>query len=266
MAGLAIIAGSGGLPPRLSALYPGALCISFAGVPHDLGKTLEHRFETLGSLFEDMHARGVTEVVLAGAMARPPLDPSKLDPLMLSLAPRIMAVLQGGDDALLSLVISIFEEQGLTVRGAHELDPDLTTPAGLLSGKPLTDQQSADAVKAAKTLHMLSPLDVAQGAVFEQGLCLGIETLQGTDALLGFVAATPAHLRRKTGGTFVKAPKTGQDLRVDMPTIGPATITAAHDAGLTAVVIAANKVMILERDETLGRAKTLGVSLIAQDL
>ncbi|MDO6646773.1 LpxI family protein, partial [Acinetobacter guillouiae] len=81
-------------------------------------------------------------------------------------------------------------------------------------------------------LLALSPLDVGQGAVVAGGLVLGIETLQGTDALLRFVGDTPAPLRRCQGGVLVKAPKRGQDLRVDMPAIGPDTVRNAAAAGL----------------------------------
>lgn len=266
MGRLAILAGSGALPARLAALYPQATCIGFAGVPHDLGpRAAEHAFEQIGALFDDLKARGVSEVVMAGAMSRPPLDPTAFDAVMTGLVPRLMVAMQGGDDALLRVVIDIFEEQGFAVRGAHELAPDLTAAPGVLAGAPLSDAQMADALHGADILHALGPLDIGQGAVVEAGLCLGIETLQGTDALLGFVAQTSAALR-KTGGVFVKAPKAGQDLRVDMPAIGPATVRAAHAADLSAIVIAAGVVLVLERAETLALAETLGMTLIAQEI
>lgn len=263
---LAILAGGGALPLRLAEVDPQALCISFAGVPHELGaRAQEHSFEKMGALFDALEEQGVTDVVMAGGMSRPPLDPAQFDEVMLGLAPRLVAAMQGGDDALLRLVISIFEEQGFAVRGAHEIDAGLTAQAGALAGGPLSEAQQADASRAADILGALGPLDVGQGAVVEAGLCLGIETLQGTDALLGFVGATPAHLR-KGGGVFVKAPKRGQDLRVDMPAIGPDTVTAVAEAGLEAIVIAAGAVLVLERDALLRLADHLGVSIIAQEV
>lgn len=266
MGRLAILSGSGDLPQRLCDVHRDAIAISFAGVSHALHSTpQEHAFEKMGTLFEALKAQGVSEVVMAGAMSRPPLDPSAFDPVMTALAPRLIAAMQGGDDALLRLVIAIFEEQGFTVRGAHELDPSLTAKAGLLCGDALNDMQSGDAGQGRAILDTLSPLDVAQGVVVEQGLCLGIETLQGTDALLGFVAATPKHLR-KGGGVFVKLPKTGQDLRVDMPTIGPNTIKAMQTADLSTLVIAAGAVLILNMDDTISSAQTAGITLIAQEM
>lgn len=266
MGRLAILSGSGDLPRRLADLHPDALVVSFIGVSHGLTcPTQAHSFEKMGALFEALKSQNVSDVVMAGAMSRPPLDPAGFDDVMLSLAPRLIAAMQGGDDALLSLVITIFEEQGFTVCGAHEVDPSLTVSAGLLTGNALEGPRARDAESAFDILHALGPLDVGQGAVVENGLCLGIETLQGTDALLDFVAHTSKHLR-KTGGVFVKTPKRGQDLRVDMPTIGPDTITAMKRADLSVLVIAAGAVIVLSKDETLRLARDAGISIIAQDM
>ena len=266
MGRLAILAGAGGLPVRLATLRPDAFQISFSGVAHDLTDApQEFSFEKMGALFDALKEQGVSEVVMAGAMPRPPLDPNAFDDVMVQLAPRLIAAMQGGDDALLGLVIEIFEEQGFAVRGAHEIDSSLTASVGVLAGAPLTEQTQSDADRAIDILNALGPLDVGQGVVVENGLCLGIETLQGTDALLGFVASTAKHIR-KNGGVFVKAPKRGQDLRIDMPTIGPETVRAVASSGLSAILLSAGNVIVLEQDETIRLAEASGISLIAQDI
>lgn len=266
MSRLAILAGSGALPQRLNDARTDAVLISFAGVPHALGpETQEHSFEKMGALFDALKAQGVREVVMAGAMSRPPLDPNAFDDVMTALAPRLIVAMQGGDDALLRLVIAIFEEQGFTVRGAHEIDPSLTANAGTLVGTDLSGTHEKDAKRGFEILNALSPHDVGQGVVVENGLCLGIETLQGTDALLDFVARTPKHLR-KLGGVFIKAPKREQDLRVDMPTIGPDTVKAVSAAGLSCIVIEAGSVIVLSKDDVITAANSAGISLIALDI
>ena len=68
------------------------------------------------------------------------------------------------------------------------------------------------------------------------------------------------------GGVFVKAPKRGQDLRVDMPTIGPDTLTAMKAAKLSTLVIASGAVLLLERDETMRFAKAANITIFAQDI
>lgn len=262
---LAILAGGGALPVALAAAAPQALCISFAGVAHQLGdRPHEHRFERLGSLFEDLRANGVTQVTFGGSMSRPPLDPTQFDSTMMALAPRLLAGMQGGDDALLRLVIQIFEEQGFSVLGAHDVAPDLTVPEGLLCGPEPSEQALKDADRAADILNALAPVDVGQGCVVAGGICVGIETVQGTDALLNFVAQTPQALLRGQKPVFVKSPKRGQDLRVDMPAIGPDTIRNAAKAGVCGIVLQAAQVLLLDRDTTLQTATDGGLFIMGR--
>ena len=80
------------------------------------------------------------------------------------------------------------------------------------------------------------------------------------------MAATPPEFRRTHPGVLVKAAKVGQDLRIDMPTIGPRTIDAVARAGLAGLVIEAGKVMILDRETTLQAARDKGLFLVASEL
>lgn len=258
MGRLAIISAKGQLPVELARAVPDALVVTLKGVAHDqTGPVHEHQLEKLGLMFDGLKAEGVSEVVFAGAMARPKLDPAAFDPFMQATAPRLMAAFGQGDDALLRLVISLFEENGLQVRGAHEM-LEITARTGLIAGPAPDEMALKDAARGAEILAITARLDIGQGAVVAGGLCLGIETLQGTDAMLDFVAQTPEHLRRAKG-VFVKAPKAGQDLRVDMPAIGPDTVRHVAQAGLAGVALAAGRVLVLDRAVTLKLAEDLGV-------
>jgi len=258
MGRLAIISAKGLLPVELARAVPDALIVTLKGVAHDQsGPVHEHQFEKLGALFVDLKSEGVSEVVFAGAMSRPNLDLSAFDEFMQATAPRLMTAFGAGDDALLRLVISLFEENGLAVRGAHEI-LEITAKTGLIAGPAPDEVSLKDAARGADILSVMSSLDVGQGVVVADGLCLGIETLQGTDAMLSFVSDTPNHLRRAKG-VFVKAPKAGQDLRVDMPAIGPDTIRNVAQAGLAGVALAAGRVLVLDRAVTVKLAEDLGV-------
>ena len=250
----------------LSAAYPDARCYVFEGMSHDLGsKAISQSFNTLGRLFDDLKQNGIRRVVMAGAMSRPILDSSQFDPFMIALAPQLMQAFQEGDDGLLRFVVSMFEDHGIRVVGAHELLSELTIGAGLLVGE-LPDNVQGNIKKADQALRQFSALDVGQGVVVENGLILGIETLQGTDAMLSFVGQTADHLRHKTRGIFVKRPKLGQELRVDMPTIGPNTVRSVADAGLSGIVISPNAVTLLEREHTLSAARSLNIFILAQEM
>lgn len=263
---LAILAGDGRLPVQLHQAAPDALCVVFEGMAHQLTtKNIQVcQFEKLHSLFKLLKDHEISQVVMAGAMSRPQLDPAKFDTFMENIAPDFIKVLQKGDDTVLRYVITLFEDQGFEVVAPQDIALELTLPAGAAAGA-LPDAQLADVAYADQILHHMSRLDIGQGVVVEGGHVLGIETLQGTEALLDFVATTSSSLRSSQGGVLVKRPKVDQDMRVDVPTIGPQTIRQVAKAGLSGIVISPDNVLVLDRDTTLSLAKSLGVFILAQD-
>jgi DUF1009 family protein len=235
----AIIAGAGALPGLLADAGP-ALIVRLAGQPGGTGDAdITARLEGLGRLFADLRAADVCELCLAGAMRRTNFDRDRLDAETAALLPELTAAMAQGDDALLRRVVAIFESEGFTVRGAHEVRPDLVMGEGTLAGPA---RPEGDAMRARAVLAALGPLDVGQAAVAGGGQILGIETLQGTDAMLAFVADSAPG----SGGVLVKRAKPGQDLRVDMPAIGPGTIAACARAGLSGIEVQADHVLLLD--------------------
>ena len=262
---LAIIAGRGDLPLLLFQHAKESVFVSIEGEiiqPPSEATTVIARYEKLGTLFGDLKSHGVESVVFAGALDRPVLDPTKFDATMEKLAPGILAAINSGDDALLRHILSIFENEGFDVVGPADVAPLLTAEAGQLAGPVPDEMQLADSARGRDILDALGPMDVGQGVVVAEGQCLGIETLQGTDAMLRFVAQTRSE---NSTGVFVKRPKPQQELRVDMPAIGPETIDAAIAAGLSGIEIAAGKVLILHREEVAKKANVAGVSLWATE-
>lgn len=269
MAGrLAIIACGGALPVILQNANPSAMVITLEGVDSALvARSHPHRLEEIGVLFTSMKVEKVTDVIFAGALTRPKLNPMLFDGEMQAIAPRLMKAMGLGDDGLLRTVIEIFEEQGFNVLGVSDLMPQLVAGPDLSLGAQPSDQDEADINRAVDILRAISPLDIGQGCAVAGGQCLGIETVQGTDALLGFVGQTPERYRTgRRGGVYVKAAKTGQDLRMDMPAIGPQTVKAVAEAGLSGMVVEADRVLILDRFGTLQAAKEAKIFLQARAL
>jgi len=182
----------------------------------------------------------------------------------------VKEVITRGDDQVLRGAVMLIEERGHRVVGAHELAPDLVASRSL-SGtlQPSDDDRQAIAV-GLDLLASLSAFDIGQGAVIARNHVLAIEGPEGTDRMLRRVG----HLRqswlglrrRKEGGVLIKAAKLGQDLRVDMPTIGPRTVAEAAKSGLSGIAIGAGSTFVLEQDETLRIADRLGVFVVAVDL
>jgi DUF1009 family protein len=233
--------------------------------PEGLTVDLRFRVERLVPFLRALERDGVGQVIFAGAVTRPRLDPALLDEGTASLLPRLMAAMAQGDDATLRVVIELFEESGFRVAGVEDLAPALLPGAGVLAGS-VTPRDEADAARAAAIVAALGAVDVGQGAVVAQGLCLGVEALPGTDALLaqvaGIGALRPDPARGK--GVFYKAAKPGQDRRIDLPTLGPETMRKVAAAGLGGVAFQAGSVICLDLDEMVQLAGRLGLFLWAR--
>lgn len=261
MSTTALIAGTGALPGLLLRARPDLVLCELEGFPVEGGDRVPLRFrvERLVPFLNDLRARGVREVCFAGAIQRPAIEASKFDFRTLTLVPRILSALKaGGDDATLRAVIALFEERGFEVIGADKIAPGLLANEGVLCGKP-SDQDRSDMRRARTIVAALGALDVGQGAVVARSLCLAVEALPGTDAMLDFVALTrKAH---HTGGVLLKMPKPGQDLRIDMPAIGPRTVEKAAAARLSSIVWQAGGALLLDREATIRAAEAAGIAL-----
>lgn len=263
MSRLAIIAGAGNLPAELiSHLRERPLVCAVDGYdPAGVTPDLTFRIERLVPLLRHLTDAGVDAVVFAGAVHRPRFDPGLFDPETAALMPRLLPAMQQGDDAILRAVIAVFEEHGLPVRGLADCAPGLLAAEGVLGATEPSDAAQSDGARGIEILRRLSPLDLGQGCVVAGGLCLGVEALYGTDAMLAHIAACRDQREPRSGGVFVKRAKDGQEMRIDLPAIGPATIEGARAARLGGICLQAGRVVILRRAETLALADAAGIGL-----
>ena len=268
MTRLAVIAGRGVLPATLVAsLQHRPLVAALEGfAPQGVIPDMTFRVERLIPFLDHLTDLGITAVTFAGAVQRPRLDPALFDPATAQIVPRLTEAMRGGDDATLRVVLALFEEAGFSVQGVRDIAPDLVPGPGVLAAE-LAAMDEADANRAEAIVAALGAVDVGQGAVVQQGLCLGVEVLSGTDALLATVRDLPAALRpdpARGRGVFYKAPKPGQDLRIDLPTLGPATVIAVAEAGLGGLVRQAGGVICLDLATMQAEAAARGLFLWAR--
>lgn len=258
----AIIAGQGRLPALLAAAFPDAQVWALEGFAPGV-PSQPFRLERLVPFLDALVDGGVRRAVFAGAVQRPRLEPELFDARTAALVPRILMAMQSGDDAALREVIALFEEWGIEVVAPDSLLPALSPEAGLLAGQP-SAADTADADRGAEILAATGALDIGQGCVIVGGLCLAIETLPGTAAMLEFAAAHAALRRGGARGVLVKAPKAGQDRRVDLPAIGPDTVAQAARAALAGIAWPAGGLMVLDREQTVAAAQDAGLFLWAR--
>lgn len=269
---LAIVAGTGRLPAiltdALEARGEEYVLAGLPGVTPEGGRPVEvFRYERLVPFMDRLHELDVGRLIFAGGLRRPKLEPDQFDTRTLQLIPRVAAAMQAGDDALLREVLGLFEEDGFTVVGADAVVPELVPGPGVLTAAQPSKADEKDAARAAAIVDALGSVDVGQGAVVAQGLCLAAEALPGTDAMLSVVAALPPLRPDPNGarGVLYKAPKPGQERRMDLPALGPGTVAGAVAAGLAGIVFEANGVLLLDREEMVRAADAAGLFLWARE-
>jgi hypothetical protein len=146
--------------------------------------------------------------------------------------------------------------------GIKDVAPDLLMPEGCLTRAAPDDHAGTDIAKGRDVLRALSPFDIGQAAVVIDGHVVAVEDIEGTDGLLARVARLrgEGRIRARAGrGVLVKAPKSGQDLRFDLPTIGPRTIEGAAAAGLGGVAILAGNTIVVEPQAMIEAADAAGL-------
>lgn len=267
---LALVCGGGTIPPVVAAAVAasGRRLVVFAlrgWADPAFVATYPHHWIALGQIgrfFNLVHSEGCRDVVLIGTLLRPALRDIRLDWATLRLMPQVLRMFRGGDDHLLSGVGRLMETHGLRLLGAHEVAPDILVPAGSMTRRLPSDGDRADIARAVAVLEALSPLDIGQAVVVVDGYVAAVEAAEGTDAMLNRVVELrrAGRLHGKVGtGVLVKAPKRGQDMRFDLPSIGPKTIAGVAEAGLAGLAVAAGRAVIADPGETVRMADRLGV-------
>lgn len=219
----------------------------------------------LGGLFRSLRHDNCRDVVFIGTMVRPALSEIRLDLTTLRVMPQILKAFRGGDDHLLSSVGRIFEREGLRLCGIRDVAPDLLMPSGCLTRAAPDAASDADIATGRALLTTLSPFDVGQAVVIIDGHVIGVEGIEGTDDLLARIARLrgEGRIRAKAGrGVLVKAPKSTQDLRYDLPTIGLRTVEGVVAAGLGGVAIAAGQSILADPQGMIATADKAGVFVV----
>jgi DUF1009 family protein len=269
-----IIAGGGSLPVEVAVGsaeqgYP-PFIVLMEGEADRLSELRQYEHENLaleaiGSLLPLLKRHQITHLVLAGEIKRRPrlthLRPSLS---LLAVIPLVVMALARGDDGLLKVVARGLEARGIKVVGAHEIVPNLVAAEGVLTQVAPQKSDWRDIEAGLAAAKAIGALDIGQAAVAVGGRTIALEGIEGTAGLLDRAKLLRSHGRiaGKTRGVLVKCAKPGQELRADLPSIGPQTIEAVHAAGLAGIAVEAGRSLVLEGPETISRANALGLFVI----
>lgn len=264
---LGIIAGGGDLPRRVidacAARGQPVYVVRIKGAADDsLGGAdgLTCSIGEVGRVIAALKDADCRLATFAGYVPRPDFTSVRLDWRGLKIMPKILTAARIGDGAILRVLTGELERAGIKVLGAEEAAADLHVRAGKLSAAAPDENALADMAKAYSILSALGPFDVGQAAIVADGFVLAIEAAEGTDAMLTRCQTLPQRSGdSERSGVLLKAPKPGQDLRVDLPVIGPQTINGLIAAGLSGVAVEADRALIVDRTETIALADGAGV-------
>lgn len=256
---LALISGQGALPTLVvNALKKRPLVASLEQfIPDELAPDLIFRLERLASFLDDLKVLGITEVCFAGAIHRPKIEHNLIDDKTKKISDQLIEALNMGDDQALGAVIKIFEAAGFDVVGLDQIIPNFFPNTGFLTERLPNSINQEDVYRAELILAQLSSQDVGQSCIVSNKHVLAIETFGGTEWMLKSINLRPRFW--PVGGILFKSLKVGQDRRVDVPTIGPDTITQAKEAGLDGIVVQYGGVLILNIAEVIKKGNELNL-------
>lgn len=211
----------------------------------------------LGKLIKTFKSEGVSHAVMAGQVKHKQIFSSivpdlKMIQLLASLATK-------NTDSLIGAVARVLENEGIhLVESTAFLQPLLPEP-GVLTRRRPSDEESRDLDYGYQLARELGRLDVGQTVVVTERACVALEAMEGTDAVMERAAS----LVNGRPLRVVKLAKPGQDLRFDVPVIGPGTVRLMARLKISALAIEARKTLMIDREELIKEADERGISIVA---
>jgi UDP-2,3-diacylglucosamine hydrolase len=263
---LGILAGGGDLPARLARVCRAdgreVFVLAFEGQtdPRSVAG-VEHawcRLGAIGRALETLRKADVRDLVMVGPIKRPSLGELKLDRKGMQLLAKVGIDILG-DDGLLRAVVGTLEAGGFNVVGVDDILAGALAPEGRIGAVAPDAEAQIDIERGVAVARTLGAADVGQSVVVQQGIVLGVEAAEGTDALLDRCGG----LRRDApGGVLVKLKKPQQETRVDLPTIGVTTVRNAAAAGLRGIAVQAGGALVIDRAAVAREADAAGLFVV----
>jgi len=209
----------------------------------------------LGRIIDTFRAAGITQAVMAGGIRK--------EALLEHFAPDergqqfLTRLTSFGDDAILRGIAAELEHDGIAVVASTLFLDSILTPVGPLTAHVPDDAQWQDIRYGFAVAKGIGQWDVGQSVVVKSGIVLAVEAIEGTDATI----------RRggRPGAIVVKVSKPQQDLRFDVPAVGPDTVRVCADAGVAVLALEARKTLLLDKDELLTQADDAGLCVLGVD-
>ena len=210
----------------------------------------------LGRLLEIVKQEGVTHAVMAGQIQHKQIFSSirpdwRLVKLLMSLPIK-------NTDSLLGAVAGVLQEEGVELVDSTAFLQPFLAPEGQISARELDERETADIAYGHQVARALAAFDIGQSVIICERACVAVEAMEGTDAAM-LRAAQYANGRPLT---VVKVSKPNQDMRFDVPVIGPRTVATMREAKATALAVDAGRTLLLDREELLRAADEARLAIV----
>lgn len=269
---LAIVAGGGVLPLELAAGMADAGRSYFvlritgqADQDFSAHPTRDIALEAICDLVPILRGEKATHVVFAGGISRrPDIRSIKFGFGLLPLAWRAARAFLRGDDAVLGALVGFVESRGIRVLGAHQILSRLVAPESVMTRRQPTARERASIHAGFAAAKAIGALDIGQAAIVVGERAVAVEAAEGTAAMIARVGELKAagRIPKNAGGVLVKCPKPGQEKRIDLPAIGPETVSAAIAAGLDGIAVEAGAALVLSAAQTVALADEAGLFIV----
>jgi DUF1009 family protein len=269
---LGLIAGGGGLPLAIADHCRRHGRPFFVIRLRGFADTRLHDYEggeagigEIGRAIRLARESGCGAICFAGLVRRPDFSSVRVDARGLAELPGVIMAARKGDEGLLRHLTQVFEREGFAIEAPQQVMGGLTLGEGPLGRTVPQPKGRPDIIRAIDVARAIGALDIGQGAVVCDGLVLAVEAQEGTDAMLRRVAELPEALRgspSRRRGVLAKAPKPIQEDRIDLPTIGLATIDGAARAGLAGIVGVAGKMLVIDQHAVAAAADAAGLFVL----
>ena len=163
------------------------------------------------------------------------------------------------DDAILRAVAGELEREGIEILDSTFGLQDILAEEGYLTSKKPSKKEVEDIQFGWETLETLGLLDIGQCVVVKNRVVVSVEAVEGTDE-----AITRGGKLGGKGAVVIKRTKPQQDLRFDLPAIGPQTIQTMVSVDATVLAIEAGRTVIIDRDDVLSQANDAGISIVGK--
>ena len=265
---IALISGSGELPKliirelTLNGIEP--IVFSPIGIkvniPGNIDNILFDLLDFEGLVYE-LKRRFIRYLVFAGKITRNNIINENLSTIKhFSSVKKYNINLSETDDVLLRNIGIFFENQGFTILSLNEIIPDFFLKEGSFTKRKPTKKDQYDIKKAIEFHKVMSKADIGQSLIVSNGLCLAIETLPGTDAMIEFVLNfknTDKKFKNISEGILFKSLKVNQDPRFDFPVVGDKTLINLRKAKINGLALFENRLILLNKEKLIKLADEL---------